>query len=238
MKNPFIILAPLALACLTSACATIPAPSQEAVDNNTPTVPDDLIYTVASGDLLSTIALTFTGEIDNWPIIAAASGITDPKKMRVGQQLTIPGTLLGDSEITESAEATTSQQIAPKPEALARAPEPQAGADTPAESELTVVELTKAYPNKQFDLIPLIDPLAPASTRADYVRVNGSYFPKVVYEAPQLNAKLLMRVAPGTTLPIEKLDDQWYRVRTDQGSGFLRIEDGEQIDTAQPKVDG
>ena len=61
----------------------------------------------------------------------------------------------------------------------------------------------------------------------EYIKVIGTYFPKVVYRSPELDAKLLMRVAPGTKLPLEKMVNGWYRVNTEEGVGFIRSEDGE-----------
>lgn len=92
------------------------------------------------------------------------------------------------------------------------------------------VVVAKADPNKRFVLTPLgeeSDELRINLRGSDYIKVIGSYFPKVVYRSPYLDAKLLMRVAPGTVLPLEKLDDGWYRVSTDKGVGYLRTIDGE-----------
>ena len=96
------------------------------------------------------------------------------------------------------------------------------------------IVVSTANPNKRFVLTPLGEPTESVHIElsgSDYIKVIGSYFPKVVYRAPQPDAKLLMRVAPGTTFPLEKLDDGWYRVSTDKGIGFLRTEDGEPTST-------
>jgi len=94
--------------------------------------------------------------------------------------------------------------------------------------------VNSANPNKRFVLRPLGESTEDNRNdliNSDYIKVIGSYFPKVVYRAPQLNAKLLMRVAPGTHLPLQKLNDGWYRVSTDKGVGFLRTIDGEPTST-------
>lgn len=94
------------------------------------------------------------------------------------------------------------------------------------------VIVSTANPNKRFVLTPLGESAEDAHTEltgSDYIKIIGSYFPKVVYRSPQLNAKLLMRVAPGTTFPLQKLDDGWYRINTEKGVGFLRTVDGEPI---------
>jgi LysM repeat protein len=47
-------------------------------------------YTVKSGDNLSKISKRFYGSPDHYASIAAASNISDPNKIQVGQQITIP----------------------------------------------------------------------------------------------------------------------------------------------------
>ena len=57
----------------------------------------DIVYTVQSGDTLSHIALRYYGSAGrgSYMKIAEANGIADPNKIRVGQQLKIPGTVKG-----------------------------------------------------------------------------------------------------------------------------------------------
>ena len=47
-------------------------------------------YVVQRGDTMWDIAQRVYGEGQRWPDIAAANQITDPKKLRVGQKLTLP----------------------------------------------------------------------------------------------------------------------------------------------------
>ena len=57
----------------------------------------DVVYTVASGDTLSHIALHYYGDAGktSYMKIAEANGLDDPNKIQVGQQLKIPGTTQG-----------------------------------------------------------------------------------------------------------------------------------------------
>ena len=57
----------------------------------------DVVYTVASGDTLSHIALHYYGDAGktSYMKIAEAHGLDDPNKIQVGQQLKIPGTTQG-----------------------------------------------------------------------------------------------------------------------------------------------
>ena len=61
----------------------------------------DIVYTVKPGDTLSHIALHYYGSAGakSYMKIAEANGITDPNKIRVGQQLKIPGTVTGPDNV-------------------------------------------------------------------------------------------------------------------------------------------
>ncbi|WP_063821679.1 LysM peptidoglycan-binding domain-containing protein [Nocardia pneumoniae] len=52
-------------------------------------------HTVATGDTLSRLAQRFYGDGDLFPILAAANGIADPNKIRVGQVLVVPELMAG-----------------------------------------------------------------------------------------------------------------------------------------------
>lgn len=47
-------------------------------------------YTVQKGDTLAELAQRFMGSAEGWRELAKENGIDDPKKLRVGQRLTIP----------------------------------------------------------------------------------------------------------------------------------------------------
>jgi len=222
----------LACAVLFSACATSGGPTAQSKQpaapiQNTPEYVQaaDLYYTVERGDLLTGIAMEFTGDADNWKTIADANGVTDPRKLRVGQQLIVPGHLL------PLVENTVHTMVLPTSVAVQRpvAPAQRNNIDDIG-PDAAKVQIVKANPNKRFVLRPLGTDVSgdlsaqPAVT--DHIKVIGSYFPKVVYRAPELNAKQLMRVAPGTTFKLEKLADGWYQISTEQGSGYLRLQDG------------
>ena len=49
-----------------------------------------LKYTVKSGDTLSKIAKRFYGDANHYKAIAAASGIDNPDRIDVGQEVTLP----------------------------------------------------------------------------------------------------------------------------------------------------
>ena len=53
-------------------------------------VQSGLKYTVKSGDTLSKIAKRFYGDANHYHQIAAASGISNPDRIDVGQEVTLP----------------------------------------------------------------------------------------------------------------------------------------------------
>ena len=53
-------------------------------------VQSGLTYTVKSGDTLSKIAKRFYGDANHYQQIASASGIANPDKIDVGQEITLP----------------------------------------------------------------------------------------------------------------------------------------------------
>ena len=55
-----------------------------------PPPPEPRTYTVVSGDTLFAIAERFYGDGNRYPEIAAASGISNPDLINVGQVVTIP----------------------------------------------------------------------------------------------------------------------------------------------------
>ncbi len=61
----------------------------------------DIVYTVKAGDTLSHIALHYYGSAgrSSYMRIAEANGLADPNKIRVGQQLKIPGTPQGPDAV-------------------------------------------------------------------------------------------------------------------------------------------
>ena len=71
MLRTSLVLCPLFLLCLsTSAAATV--------------------YTVRSGDTLSSIAGCMLGDPERWPEIAKLNGIVEPYRLAVGQVLQLP----------------------------------------------------------------------------------------------------------------------------------------------------
>lgn len=79
---------------------------------------------------------------------------------------------------------------------------------------------------------PQMRPTPPAAPGKvpQMVRVIGSYYPKGIYAQPFSYSPLLMRVAPGTTMRLQRTLGDWLQVETDNGLGFLRQSDAELLD--------
>lgn len=58
--------------------------------HNISVVPGKQVYTVQAGDNLSKISRQFYGDANSYMKIAQANGLSDPDKIKIGQQLTIP----------------------------------------------------------------------------------------------------------------------------------------------------
>ena len=59
--------------------------------HNIQVVAGQQVYTIQAGDNLSKISKYFYGNANKYMDIAKANGLADPDKIKVGQQLTIPG---------------------------------------------------------------------------------------------------------------------------------------------------
>lgn len=72
------------------------------------------------------------------------------------------------------------------------------------------------------------------------IRVTGSYYPIGIYGEPHSYATLIMRVPPGTMLPLIETSGEWLSVSTEKGVGFIRRTDAIISDTPiqTPSVTG
>ena len=240
VRNAAALAASLALgACALSA-------------NRPPTEPEPDLrvvrYSVERGDRLSLIAREFTGDMALWRTIADLNGIDDPRKLAVGQLLEIPVALIPeddrearlaasvplgvDDADTDNAatrlarlrERTVADAAATPPSAPAvpQGPDPEAGRALRVAAEPVVVSAVRS--REAFELSPL-DAADAAATGSRAVQVTGGYTPKGVYESPAAQSRVLMRLTPGTVLPLERSVDGWSRVATSAGPGYVRAAD-------------
>lgn len=208
----------LALGLVLTGCASSPEP----VVTVEPVVAPHIEYVVQRGDRLSEIAQTFTGDGANWRAIATANNIKNPRNLREGSILVIPQSILPKTQSTPLSQEPKRQPTpVSSPMAVKRA--------STDEANVVVTAIPK---QREFELNPLQQNPTKSNTRAlqnsglaQSIKVIGSYYPKGIYLAPQTSSRLLMRVNPGTTFSLEATIDGWFKVTTEQGSGFIRHSD-------------
>ena len=204
--------------------------------------PADIQHTVGAQERLIDISLKYTGSTAHWQAIAEHNGIADPRLLRIGTTLTIPASLLQHKMST--LKPSTAQQstfklatladrtLAPASSSLAikRALSRPASTRTLEREAQNAVLIQKVSTNRSFDLNP-IDETAAAS-RTDSVlpdakvKVVGTYYPKGIYRQPANYSDLILRASPGTLFQLEDLTNDWYKIVTSQGVGYLRKDDG------------
>jgi LysM repeat protein len=200
----------------------------------------DLQHTVAPGDLLSGIAQQYTGAASRWEAIAAYNDIKDPRSLRIGDTIAIPRSLVPPTvESTASPKTASASQ-----ESLDVANSSKPRPDVTTTGALALQRINdvnvSSVGSKEVVVQPVTINLKPiaASTLGGTandesspprVKVIGTYYPKGVYQQPASYSTLMMRVAPGTVFELEREINDWYKVVTDQGIGYLRMIDGRLI---------
>lgn len=249
--RPATRLAACLAACLTvglAGCATVVEP--EAPAERQPRV---VRYTVEPGDRLGLIADAFTGDAGLWRTIADLNGIADPRRMRVGQVLEIPVALIPEADRAVRIAASVAGPGTPvagngaEPDDAASRLADLTGRDAGAATasgrgvprvavpvtaipsralriSSAPVVISPVRTREAFELSPL-DDADGAAAGERYVKVLGSYTPKGIYEAPEGQSRVLMRVTPGTVLKLERDVGGWHEVVTGAGTGYLRAED-------------
>ncbi len=208
------ILIVAALAAALSACGSKGRTTSSA-SSTAPVAPsmEVIVHTVKSGDRLSDIAQQYTGVAENWRSIAAFNEISNPRRLRVGTTIEIPMSMAPgyvDNRATASRNSVPSKPTPSEPEA-----------------DIAAVVVKPVNDNRNFELKPLpTDQTQRASTASAYIKVVGSYYPKGVYSQPAPYSTLLLRVAPGTLFEFDRKVNDWYKVNTDKGAGYIRAVDG------------
>lgn len=195
----------------------------------------DLVeYTVKSGDRLSVIAKKVTGQSSTWREIAAFNSIDNPRNLQPGTVLAIPTELIvAGYKSPTSASVTQSEQLLSTP---AVAQSSSLAVRLNKAEEVTVV-VTPINTNRDFELNP-IDPNAPRpvqnySGNGAKIKVIGSYYPKGIYIEPAAYSKLILRAAPGTLFVLDRQVNDWYKIETDSGSGYIRTSDAAIVEKSE-----
>ena len=214
---------------LGAGCATpLIQTNADAVDAP---APSEVQHIIAPGDRLSDIALKYTGKVGQWKAIAAYNNITDPRTLRIGDSVTIPSAMMpghnkaDDNAIDLPKNTGAGANVATGALAL------QTTRDT--EPDAAGVKVAPVTSNRTFQLERMdesdIGNTQTQGVTPPRVKVIGTYYPKGVYQQPASYSRLMMRVAPGTVFELDREVNDWYKVMTNEGVGYLRAIDGKLI---------
>jgi hypothetical protein len=197
---------------------------------------NDTMHRVRPHELLGDIAILYTGTATNWEKIARYNGISNPRTLRIGTMIAIPNSLVARQNPQSLRNTTNKNELQ-----LVAASRPNATTTTTntlavkrsisQKSEDVVLEPVKT--NRDFKLSPIKESKlisqAQSKTPALMVQVVGTYYPKGIYRQPVNYSTLVMRAAPGTLFELEYLANNWYKIITQNGIGYLRQDDGKVV---------
>lgn len=222
---------------LLQACAT--SPLEPMVSTPTPqelmTI-SDIQHRIKPHERLGDIAIQYTGSAANWDNIANYNGISNPRHLRIGAIITIPGSLLSPGLQQNLAATGTQNELqqvaAARPNTTTLASNTLAVKRTLSRRASDAV-LEPVKTNKTFKLNPIKKSklIAQAHSQAPLaqVKIVGTYYPKGIYQQPANYSALVMRAAPGTLFELEYLANDWYKIITPNGIGYLREDDGKVV---------
>lgn len=237
-NNYKTLLSVIPLTLALAACGSSPDRSQTSpigdIPNDVPyQVTEDytsgvISYTVQRGDRLGDIAQEFTGETRNWREIAQYNNISNPRSLQEGMILEIPTHMVPGYERPApiAQQLPIAQPIPVQNTPVAQSSSLAVRADPTAVAPVVVTPINT---NRNFDLNP-IDTTSPNQSRSysgagSQIKVVGTYYPKGIYTEPAYHSKLIMRVAPGTVFVLDSQINEWFKIQTDSGTGYIRTND-------------
>lgn len=240
--NTILKLATLAsVLVLLQGCATVPMDTRS-TESSAHSSGSETLHRIRPHERLGDIALHYTGNATNWQEIAKHNGISYTGSLRVGAMIAIPNALLLPQH--SQAQATTAKRkdlqlvAAARPNATTTATNTLAVKRSTLESSSDAV-LVPVVANRVFKLNPIKETKSISQTQnkrpAVKVQIVGTYYPKGIYQQPANYSTLVMRAAPGTLFDVEHLANDWYKIVTENGIGYLREDDGKVVSVkAQP----
>ncbi|MDB4224062.1 LysM peptidoglycan-binding domain-containing protein [Granulosicoccus sp.] len=240
--NTILKLATLAsVLVLLQGCASAPMET-EVIAPSTHSDVVETLHRVRPHERLGDIALRYTGDATNWERIARYNGISNARHLRIGAMIAIPNSLLlpqGSQAQTTAAKKKDLQLVAAsRPNATTTTTNTLAVKRGSVEKSPDAV-LEPVVTNRAFKLSPIKDSTPTSQTQnkrpALKVQIVGTYYPKGIYRQPANYSTLVMRAAPGTLFDVEYLANDWYKIITENGIGYLRADDGKVVSvSAQP----
>lgn len=206
-------------------------------------------YVVSGGERLAGISHLLTGSQENWPELARINGLDNPRSVRAGTVLTIPGHLLKPGKLAQPGKLSPLRTLASsnvkktQPARVSKDGKILVFQPTAVPGPKKIkVKTAKTSTNREFKLTDRTktgtitastnnDPRSLPDNLSDWVLVVGSYYPKGVYVQPDIGSRIMMRVAPGSRLrlngKVSGEGDEWLKVETDKGTGYIRKSDAE-----------
>ena len=242
MKATKTILKLATLATLTSVlvllqgCVTAPMETELITAPIVHSGDIETLHRVRPHERLGDIALHYTGNATNWQNIAKYNGISNPRHLRIGAMIAIPNSLLlpQDSQAQATAARKKDLQLvaASRPNATTTTTNALAVKRSTFESSNDAV-LAPMVANRAFKLNPIEETKSISQTQnqrpAVMVQIVGTYYPKGIYRQPANYSTLVVRAAPGTLFDVEHLANDWYKIATRNGIGYLRADDGKVV---------
>jgi len=233
------------LASVLASCASNPSNGAETTGT---AVVEEIQYIVKPGDRLVDIARTLTGRSGNWQSIANHNDIKNPDLLVVGDVLRIPVALSRNYAANTGRAAVVSL---PATAATATIPTNLVQSDdnnvaTQRRQRITDevgddVVVAPVDINRTFNLEPIdadlsAERIIEQTSRIDdinlpKIRVVGSYYPKGIYQQPANYSQLILRASPGALFTLEMEVNDWYKIRTANGIGYIRKTDGAILDS-------
>ena len=226
----------LILAIAASGCAVTNTDQNNSISVDQQT---QVIYDVKPGDRLSDIALRITGDANNWHTIAQRNGIADPRTLKAYEAIIIPNELLEnlvqinpDSEPEPYVKAVhfAGNRQTTLPVTTGRSVSVVYGNST-TKPQIMPASVYQVDIDRSFDLQPFVGTFSGNGplrydSEAPQIKVVGSYYPMGIYAQPANYARLVSRVAPGTLFELDSVVNDWYKILTEEGVGYIRRSDG------------
>jgi hypothetical protein len=240
--NTILKIATLAsVLVLLQGCATVPMDTEVAA-SSAQSGGGEILHRIRPHERLGDIALHYTGNATNWERIAKYNGISNTGNLRVGAMIAIPNSLLLPQDPQAQATAAKKKDLqlvaASRPNATTTTTNTLAVKRSTLENSSDDV-LVPMVANRAFKLKPANETKSISQTQSKRpevkVQIVGTYYPKGIYRQPANYSTLVMRAAPGTLFDVEHLANDWYKIVTKNGAGYIRADDGKIVSVqAQP----
>ena len=221
IKTTFKLATLAAVFTVLQGCATTPANTVTITPTGQTASMEDVLHRIQPHERLGDIAMQYTGDVTKWKDIAHYNGISDPTYVHDGTAIWIPAALMQASYHENTIADANNVAVSRSNTRAIKRKVTKTRSDAVLESVIV---------NRTFELTPMTESSfsSQASTSSPLAKVQivGSYYPKGIYQQPASYSELVMRAAPGAVFELEYLANNWYKIVTENGIGYLRQDDG------------